>query len=121
MRRTLTKIVLPLTACALALGLQACTSAPASETKPEVSADAIILDVRTRRNTRPVTSTARNCSTSTLEQWQKPSRTSTPTPSTSSTADPATAPARPSRSWNKPGSQTSPASALLNKPPRAQD
>ncbi|GAB2571202.1 rhodanese-like domain-containing protein [Leucobacter ruminantium] len=47
MRRTLTKIVLPLTACGLALGLQACTSAPASETKPEVSADAIILDVRT--------------------------------------------------------------------------
>lgn len=47
MRRRLTSIAMPLTACALALGLQACTSAPASDTKPEVSADAIILDVRT--------------------------------------------------------------------------
>ncbi len=47
MRLTLTSIALPLAAGALALGLAACTGAPAPEAMPDGSADATILDVRT--------------------------------------------------------------------------
>lgn len=47
MRHTLTKIALPLAAGALALGLAACTSAPAPTGDADIPTGAIILDVRT--------------------------------------------------------------------------
>ncbi|KAB1641444.1 rhodanese-like domain-containing protein [Gulosibacter chungangensis] len=47
MRHTLTKIALPLAAGALALGLAACTSAPAPTEDADIPTGAIILDVRT--------------------------------------------------------------------------
>lgn len=47
MLRTLTKIALPVAAGALALGLAACSSAPAPAGAPEIPENAIILDVRT--------------------------------------------------------------------------
>lgn len=47
MRRTLTSLVIPLAAGALALGLAACSSVPSSAARIDVAGDAIILDVRT--------------------------------------------------------------------------